>query len=131
MLVTVLDASVVVDYLLGLSPELNLPREIENAGDIAFPALLEIEALSAIGKILRQGRISSQRARAAVQDLSLFPAKRYEHTPLLPRIFELQSNFSACDATYLALTEALRGSLLTMDQAFRHYRGKAKVRLIA
>jgi predicted nucleic acid-binding protein len=131
MLVTVLDASVVVDYLLGLSPELNLPREIEKARDIAFPALLEIEALSAIGKILRQGRISRQRARAAIQDLSLFPAKRYEHTPLLPRIFELQSNFSACDATYLALTEALRGSLLTMDQAFRHYRGKAKVRLIA
>jgi len=128
--VTVLDASVVVDYLLGLSPELNLPREIENAGDIAFPGLLEIEALSAIGRIMRSGRISRQRALGAIEDLTAFPALRYDHTHILPRIFELQTNFSAYDATYLALAESLNGSLLTMDTAFRSYRGKAKIRLI-
>lgn len=48
---------------------------------------------------------------------------RHGHQELLPRIMELRHNFSAYDATYVALTERTSGRLLTGD---RHLAGAAR-----
>ena len=47
------------------------------------------------------------------------PLRRYAHTPLLERIFELRDNATAYDAAYLALAEELDAPLLTRDDALR------------
>jgi predicted nucleic acid-binding protein len=44
------------------------------------------------------------------------PAERYPHTPLLERIWELRHNFTAYDATYIALAEAMNATLYTSDE---------------
>jgi predicted nucleic acid-binding protein len=62
------------------------------------------------------GDIDAERGRAALADLADFPVRRYPHTVLLPRVWELRSNFTAYDAIYVALAEALDASLLTRDQ---------------
>lgn len=43
------------------------------------------------------------------------PLTRHGHTSLLPRVFELRANFSAYDATYVALAESIGAEILTTD----------------
>jgi predicted nucleic acid-binding protein len=55
---------------------------------------------------------------------------RHRHTPYLDRIWELRDNFTAYDACYLALAEALGATLLTRDRALasaRLLRGNVEV----
>lgn len=127
---TVLDTSIVVDFLLGLSPALNLGRILAEKQDFAFPSLLEVEAVSVFRRMAQRRLLSEERAAGAIEDLMAFPALRYGHTELLPRIFALRKNFTAYDAAFLALAEALGGTLLTLDTALRTYRGSARVKVI-
>jgi hypothetical protein len=48
--------------------------------------------------------------------LADFPLRRYPHDLLLPRVWELRNNLTACDAVYVALAEALDAPLLTSDK---------------
>ena len=50
-----------------------------------------------------------------VEDLCGLPIVRYDHGPLMHRVLELRHNFSAYDASYVALAEALGVPLLTAD----------------
>nr|WP_211239803.1 hypothetical protein [Jiangella gansuensis] len=42
--------------------------------------------------------------------------RRYEHTALLPRIWELRDNLRPYDAAYIALAETLQADLVTVDR---------------
>jgi predicted nucleic acid-binding protein len=55
------------------------------------------------------------RAADAIEDYLDLPLFRHGHQALLGRVLELRSNFSAYDATYVALAEQLNGELLTVD----------------
>jgi predicted nucleic acid-binding protein len=61
--------------------------------------------------------ISAVRAEEALADLGAMRVRRYPHTWLLPRMWELRSNMSAFDAAYVALAETLDASLITADGA--------------
>jgi predicted nucleic acid-binding protein len=55
---------------------------------------------------------------------------RHPHYPYLDRICDLRHNFSAYDAYYIALAEALGATLLTRDKALvsaRLRRGNVEV----
>jgi predicted nucleic acid-binding protein len=54
-------------------------------------------------------------AAAALEDLAALDISRYEHEPLLSRVWELGENVTAYDAVYLALAELLDAPLLTLD----------------
>jgi predicted nucleic acid-binding protein len=41
--------------------------------------------------------------------------RRYAHTSLLPRIWQLRDNMRPYDAAYVALAESLEAQLLTID----------------
>jgi predicted nucleic acid-binding protein len=41
---------------------------------------------------------------------------RYDHEPLLDRIWELRENLTAYDAAYVALAEGLNATLVTRDR---------------
>ncbi len=57
------------------------------------------------------------RATAAFEDLADLPIRRFPHTELLPRAFELRANATVYDGIYLALAEALEAPLLSYDAA--------------
>jgi predicted nucleic acid-binding protein len=59
--------------------------------------------------------LRAQRAEEALQDYLDLPLIRHGHEAILPRVLQLRENFSAYDATYAALAEALDASLLTAD----------------
>ncbi|MDQ2712435.1 MAG: type II toxin-antitoxin system VapC family toxin [Acidobacteriota bacterium] len=126
-----LDASAVVEMLRGGSLADLLWRELLQSGEpIIVPHLLDIEAVSALRRLASEERIDSYRAEQFIEALELLPAKRYEHTPLLDRIWELRHNFTSYDATYISLAEATGAVLCTCDRKLAKGH-RAQVRVFA
>lgn len=118
---TVVDASVLTDFLLGRAPTVDaLQRELAGREHepLHAPELVEPETLNALRRLARAGELTDQRASEAAADLAHVRLIRYPHHPLRERVWALRHNLTAYDATYLALAEALNGGvLLTADRA--------------
>lgn len=71
---------------------------------------------AALRRALLLGVLDERRAEEAVEDYLDLPLTRHGHQSLLVRMLELRDNFSAYDATYVALAEHLGGHLLTADR---------------
>lgn len=63
----------------------------------------------------RARRIDEERSREAARALLDLPIARYPTLSLLERAWTLRHNFSAYDAMYVALAEALETSVVTAD----------------
>lgn len=120
MRLVVIDASALGEYLLdpGASAlgELIESEEI----DLHTPCLCDVELLALVRRAMQQRgtALDASRASELLDDYLAFPVTRHEHLELLPRIFSLRANFSAYDASYAALAEALGAELLTADRRF-------------
>jgi len=75
--------------------------------------------MSAIRTLVAGQRIDPHRSGQFLAELADLPAERYSHTPLIGRIWELRHNFTAYDATYIALAEATESVLYTCDEKLR------------
>jgi predicted nucleic acid-binding protein len=121
----VVDASALLEALLGTAAATAVTRRIFAAGQtLHAPHLLDVEVAQVLRRYAIAGDLDNQRARAALDDLADFPIRRYPHGLLLPRAWELRDNFSAYDAVYVALAEALDAPLLTRDRRLANAAGK-------
>ena len=113
--VMVVEASALLEVLLrtpkAIEDRLFAPHQTLHA-----PHLLDVEVAQVIRRYAANGEIDRARGRVALTDLADFPLRRYPHDFLLPRIWDLRNNLTACDAAYVALAEALDVPLLTRDQ---------------
>lgn len=113
----VLDASVVVELLLGGAKADTIRRELAFLDEPwIVPHLIDIEAASALRRLAPKQGIDSHRVAEFLDGLAALPADRYSHPPLLERIWELRHNFTAYDATYVALAESTDAVLFTCDE---------------
>ncbi len=112
----VLDASAVGDFLLDAEQHPSV-EEVLRATDTAVvvPHLCDVEVASWIRSLIARRLMTSARADDAIAHYSALTLQRVEHVPLLTRILSLRDNFSAYDATYVALAESLGASLYTAD----------------
>jgi predicted nucleic acid-binding protein len=76
-----------------------------------------VEVVSALRRLLLGRDLTQDRAAQALRDYLDLPVHRSGHQHLLARVLQLRTNFSAYDATYVALAERLRARLLTGDEA--------------
>lgn len=83
--------------------------------DLHVPALCDVEVVSGLRRALSERKLSETRAAEALDDYADMPLTRHGHRSLLRRILELRANFSAYDATYVALAERLDADILTAD----------------
>ncbi len=83
--------------------------------DLAAPHLLDAEVLGIIRRDLMLGRLDRTAANQAVEDLRDWPGERFSHRALLARAWDLRDRVRSWDALYVALAEALDGTLLTLD----------------
>jgi predicted nucleic acid-binding protein len=114
----VVDAAAIAELLLR-TPAGERVRETIAAPSVALhvPALCDVEVGAVLRKALIAGRLDVDRAGDALQDYLDLPLTRHGHTALLPRILALRSNFSAYDATYVALAERIGAVLVSADGA--------------
>ena len=116
----VIDASAVTELVLGRrSGAFVADRILEQVGDLHAPHLLDVEVLSALRRLVASRAATESRANDALTDFQDLTIERYPHDVLVPRVWELRENFSAYDAVYVALAEALTesgASLLTADR---------------
>lgn len=111
----VVDASAVVDALFNRERSDDLADRIAHADQLAAPHLIDLEALSAFRRLVRRREASIDRINDARRDFARLPILRLPHEPLAGRIWELRNVFSAYDAAYVTLAEALSVPLLTCD----------------
>lgn len=112
------DASVVIDLVLGwpLPPgAAELARRLTAGADVAAPFLIDAEVGHVLRRFERRGDLDPLRARTALLDYEALPIRRYAHTPILQRAFDLRADVTFYDALYLALAERLDVPLLTAD----------------
>ena len=113
----VVDASAVVEYLF----RTKLGREVEptltsRETELQVPALCDVEVSSALRRGMLSGALAESRAEEALLDYLDLPLTRHGHQALLPRILALRANFTAYDASYVALAERLEAPILTADR---------------
>jgi predicted nucleic acid-binding protein len=83
--------------------------------DLHVPAVCDVEVASVLRRALLARRLTAERAAAALDDYLDLPLSRHHHAASLPRMLALRDNFSAYDATYVALAERLDAILVTGD----------------
>ncbi len=114
----VVDASALLEVLLRTSAAEAVEARLfgEPRQTLHAPHLLDVEVAQVLRRYAAMGEIDAHRGHEALTDLADFPIRRYPHDFLLVRVWNLRSNFTAYDAVYVALAEALDGRLLTTDQ---------------
>jgi predicted nucleic acid-binding protein len=114
--VTVLDASALVELLLGTEAGRSVAARIADpALALHVPHLADVEVTQALRRYVREGALDRGSASAALEDLRALDLERHSHEPLLERVWALRDNLTAYDAVYVALAEALECALLTCD----------------
>lgn len=112
----VLDASAALELLLNTPGGATVRERVSDPNEsLHAPHLLSVEVAQVLRRFAAKGWISAADANDALRDLADLDVERYEHEPLLDRVWQLRSNVTAYDAVYLALAELLGATLLTFD----------------
>lgn len=73
------------------------------------------EVVNIMRKTVRNGALTESQASGFISDLSFLVDAFLPHAPLLHRVWELRSNLTSYDATYVALAETLGAPLATLN----------------
>lgn len=111
----VIDSSAVVETLIHADADPNL-IEAMTIHELAAPHILDAEVLNVLRSLARGERITSRAAQRAQEEYWNLRITRYPLAGLAARIWELRHNYTAYDASYIALAEILEAPLATCDK---------------
>jgi predicted nucleic acid-binding protein len=114
---TVVDASVLVDALVGAGPHGDQARaELGDRMVFEAPAIFGAEVVSALRTLVLRGELSPIRAGAALDQVRTMRTIMYPFEPFGHRVWELREKLTVYDAWYVALAEWLGTDLVTADE---------------
>jgi predicted nucleic acid-binding protein len=114
---TVVDASVLVAALLDTGPRGAWAETVLAEGALRAPELALGEATNMLRRLERARLITTPEANAAQEDLMQLDIDLFSFEPFSDRIWELRHSITSHDAWCVALAEALKLPLATLDEA--------------
>lgn len=111
----IVDASCLYEVVADTARADDVRARLAADPDQAAPSVVDVEVVSVIRRDFLRGQLDATAADQAVEDLRDWPGERFGHRPLLGRVWELRGSLRAWDAFYVALAEALEGTLITGD----------------
>jgi predicted nucleic acid-binding protein len=110
----VVDASVLVDLLAGTSLAEAAAASLDGVV-MHGPAHLDVEVLSALGRLQRADVLSASRVAGCIEALTSSPITRHELPELLAGAWKRRRSLRLTDAVYVELAGRLGVPLLTTD----------------
>jgi predicted nucleic acid-binding protein len=112
----VVDSSVLVAALIDSGPHGAWAEKILARGSLYAPQLARVEATNILRRLERAKLITTPEANAAQDDLMQLDMELFSFEPFADRVWELRHNVTSYDAWYVALAEALKLPLATLDK---------------
>ena len=119
----VVDASCLYEVLADAQRAEQVRARLAVDHDQAAPHVIDAEVLGVVRRDHLLGRLDATAALQAVDDLRDWPGERFGHRSLLERAWELRDRVRTWDALYVALAEALDGTLVTLDRRLGRVEG--------
>ncbi len=111
----VIDSSVLVAALIDGGPQGVWAESVLAGGSLYAPELARAEATNIFRRLERAKLITTAEANAARTELMQLQIDLFPFEPFADRIWELRHNVTSYDAWYVALAEALKIPLATLD----------------
>jgi predicted nucleic acid-binding protein len=122
---TVVDSSVLVAALVDTGPHGAWAEGVLAKGSLHAPELALVEATNILRRLERAKLITTPDANGAQEDLMQLDIDMFSFEPFADRIWELRHNVTSYDAWNVALAEALRLPLATLDETLSKSNGVA------
>jgi len=119
----VVDSSVLVAALIDSGPHGAWAEKVLAEGSLHAPEIVRAEATNIFRRLERAKLISTPEANAAQDDLMELDIDLFPFEPFADRIWELRHNVTSYDAWYVALAEALKLPLATLDEPLSRSNG--------
>jgi predicted nucleic acid-binding protein len=121
----VVDSSVLVAALADSGPNGVWAEEILSRGSLHAPELARVEATNILRRLELAKQLTTAEANAAHEDLMQLDLELFSFEPFAERIWELRHTVTSYDAWYVAVAEALRLPLATLDGRLSRAKGVA------
>jgi predicted nucleic acid-binding protein len=128
MTALVVDSSLIIYALTAGADDRVLRQRLSEPRTLHAPHLIDFEVSHAVRGLVLGRKLVEGRAAEVRADFADLPIERYPGAVLADRMWALRANFTAYDASYIALAELLDCPLLTGDSKLRG-RHKAAVDL--
>jgi predicted nucleic acid-binding protein len=116
---------VLVAALVDTGPHGVWAEKVLAEGLLHAPELVLAEATNIFRRLERAKLITTPEANAAQDDLMELDIQLFPFEPFADRIWELRHNITSYDAWYVALAEALKLPLATLDESLSKSNGVA------
>lgn len=111
----VCDASAIVALLVDDGPDGQWAAAALTGADVIAPTLLGFEVANVLRRQELAGALGPDQVAQAHADLLDLAIEAWPHDLLAARAWELRQNLSVYDASYVALAELARATLVTLD----------------
>ena len=112
MTITV-DSSALIAAVTDLEYSEGTALETISKAELIAPHLIDVEVAHGLRRI---DRTADTDAAIAFRRYRLVSIRRFDHGPLMQRVWDLRHNLTAYDAAYVALAELTGTPLLTLDR---------------
>lgn len=119
----VVDSSVIVAALVDVGPHGVWAEDVLAEGALYAPELARVEATNILRRFARAKLIATPEANAAQDDLMQLEIDLLSFEPFADRVWELRHNVTSYDAWYVAVAEALKFPLATLDKPLARSKG--------
>lgn len=121
----VVDSSVLVAALVDSGPIGIWAEQVLSRGSLHAPELARVEATNILRRLELAKQLTTAEANAAHEDLMQLDMELFTFDPFADRIWELRHTVTSYDAWYVAVAEALRLPLATLDGRLSRAKGIA------